>query len=53
VIVDRDTPTGLVTRRGLAALIEPLTADTFGARLPLSLSSDYLLVHDVCAAAGI
>jgi hypothetical protein len=36
-----------VTRNGLAALIEPLSTDSFPATCPLSVSGDYLRVHDL------
>jgi diguanylate cyclase (GGDEF)-like protein len=48
VVVTRDErPVGLVTRNGLAALIEPLSAHSFPASCPLSIAGDYLRVPDL------
>ncbi len=48
VITHQDRPTGMVTRASLAALSEPLTADSFAPRRPYSRTSDYLLVAETC-----
>jgi two-component system cell cycle response regulator len=53
VVVDGKVPTGIITRSGLAALIEPLASDTFAPRTAVDAGSAYLLVPDVCALGGI
>jgi GGDEF domain-containing protein/predicted transcriptional regulator len=50
VIVCGDCPTGIVSRRNLRTLIEPLSSETFSPRSPFVPTSDYLLVPDLCPA---
>jgi hypothetical protein len=52
VILDGDMPTGIVSRRNLRTLIEPLDSETFAPRSPFVPTSDYLLVPDLCPAGG-
>jgi len=52
VIVQGDAPTGLVSRRNLRTLIEPLSSESFTPRSPFVATSDYLLVPELCPAAG-
>jgi two-component system cell cycle response regulator len=52
VIVNGDAPTGIVSRRNLRTLIEPLSSDTFSPRSPFVSTSDYLLVPDLCPAVS-
>jgi len=47
VVTRRGKPTGLVTPDSLTSLSQPLTADTFGPRLPFSDGSEYLVVPDL------
>ena len=46
VVTEGDKPTGIVTRTGLAALSEPLTAESFASDEEFRPTSDYLLVTD-------
>jgi CBS domain-containing protein len=50
IIMDGDIPTGIVSRRNLRMLIEPLSGDSFAPRSPFVSTSDYLLVPDLCPA---
>jgi len=48
VIVNDGAPTGFVTPNDLAALSNPLTADSFAPNAPLTAGSEYLVVPDLC-----
>ena len=48
VVVDGKKPSGYVTRDGLAALIEPLSSESFAPSESFTDSSDFLLVPDLC-----
>ena len=48
VVVDGDVPSGIVTRVGLAALSEPLTADSFAPDGEYEPTSGYLVVREAC-----
>jgi diguanylate cyclase (GGDEF)-like protein len=52
IIVSGDAPTGIVSRRNLRTLIEPLNDESFSPRSPFVPTSDYLLVPDLCPAAS-
>lgn len=53
IIVSGETPTGIVSRRNLRTLIEPLSSETFSPRSPFVPTSDYLLVPELCPAVGV
>jgi diguanylate cyclase (GGDEF)-like protein len=46
VVAEGERPTGIVTRTGLAALSEPLTADSFAPEEGQQSTSEYLVVRD-------
>jgi two-component system cell cycle response regulator len=52
IILSGDAPTGIVSRRNLRTLIEPLSSESFSPRSPFVPTSDYLLVPDLCPAAS-
>ncbi len=53
VIVSGEAPTGIISRRNLRTLIEPLSSETFSPRSPFVPTSDYLLVPELCPAVGV
>lgn len=48
VVVDGEVPTGIIARRNLRTLIEPLSQETYAPRSPFVATSDYLLVPELC-----
>jgi hypothetical protein len=47
-VVRQKKPVGMVYRRGLASLSEPLHVNSFSPDRPYTTSSDYLVVPDHC-----